>query len=86
MSSEAVVTQADLGRRIADARTEAGMTQADLAAGIGLERTALVRMESGERKVSATELVAIAGALAGRSTGSSPSLRLRLSAGAVIRR
>lgn len=39
------------------------MTQADLAAGIGLERTALVRIESGERKVSATELVAIAGTL-----------------------
>jgi Zn-dependent peptidase ImmA (M78 family)/transcriptional regulator with XRE-family HTH domain len=62
MSGE-VVTQADLGRRITDARTEAGMTQADLAARIGLERTALVRVESGERKVSATELVAIASAL-----------------------
>jgi Zn-dependent peptidase ImmA (M78 family)/DNA-binding XRE family transcriptional regulator len=63
MSREAVVTQADLGRRIADARAEAGMTQADLAARTGLERTALVRIESGERKVSATELVAIAGTL-----------------------
>lgn len=63
MSREAVVTQADLGRRVADARMQAGMTQADLAAGIGLERTALVRIESGERKVSATELVAIAGVL-----------------------
>lgn len=39
------------------------MTQADLAANVGLERTALVRIESGERKVSATELVTIAGAL-----------------------
>jgi len=63
MSREAVVTQADLGRRITDTRTEAGVTQAGLAASIGLERTALVRIESGERKVSATELVAIAGAL-----------------------
>jgi Zn-dependent peptidase ImmA (M78 family)/transcriptional regulator with XRE-family HTH domain len=63
MSREAVVTQVDLGRRIADARTEAGLTQADLAARIGLERTALVRIESGDRKVSATELVVIAGAL-----------------------
>ena len=62
MSREAA-TQADLGRRIADARTEAGLTQADLAANTGLERTALVRIESGERKVSATELVAIADAL-----------------------
>jgi Zn-dependent peptidase ImmA (M78 family)/transcriptional regulator with XRE-family HTH domain len=63
MSREADITRADLGRRIADARTEAGLTQADLAARIGLERTALVRAESGERKVSATELAAIAGAL-----------------------
>ena len=63
MSRETIVTQADLGRRIADARAEAGMTQADLAASIGLERTALVRIESGERKVSATELVAIAHAM-----------------------
>jgi Zn-dependent peptidase ImmA (M78 family)/transcriptional regulator with XRE-family HTH domain len=61
VSQEGVVTQADLGRRVADARTESGMTQADLAASIGLERTALVRIESGERKVSATELAAIAG-------------------------
>ncbi len=63
MSREAVVAQAGLGRRIADARIEVGVTQADLAAMIGLERTALVRIESGERKVSATELAAIAGAL-----------------------
>jgi Zn-dependent peptidase ImmA (M78 family)/transcriptional regulator with XRE-family HTH domain len=63
MSREVVATQADLGRRIADARTEAALTQADLAARIGLERTALVRIESGDRKVSATELVVIAGAL-----------------------
>jgi Zn-dependent peptidase ImmA (M78 family)/transcriptional regulator with XRE-family HTH domain len=63
MSRDAASTQADLGRRIADARTEAGMTQAGLAASIGMERTALVRVESGERKVSATELVAIGEAL-----------------------
>ena len=63
MSREVVVTQADLGRRIADARADAAVTQASLAARIGLERTALVRIESGERKVSATELVAIGGAL-----------------------
>jgi Zn-dependent peptidase ImmA (M78 family)/DNA-binding XRE family transcriptional regulator len=63
MSRGPVATQADLGRRIAEARVEAGVTQVGLAAGIGLERTALVRIESGERKVSAIELVAIAGAL-----------------------
>jgi Zn-dependent peptidase ImmA (M78 family)/transcriptional regulator with XRE-family HTH domain len=63
MSHEPAVTQADLGRRIADARADAGMTQSGLAAHIGLERTALVRIELGERKVSATELAAIAGAM-----------------------
>lgn len=63
MSPEAVVTQADLGRRIAAARAEAGMTQASLATRSGIERTALVRIELGERKISATELVAIADAL-----------------------
>jgi Zn-dependent peptidase ImmA (M78 family)/transcriptional regulator with XRE-family HTH domain len=63
MSREAVATQADLGHRIADARAEAGVTQAELAARVDLERTALVRIESGDRKISAIELVAIAGAL-----------------------
>jgi Zn-dependent peptidase ImmA (M78 family)/DNA-binding XRE family transcriptional regulator len=60
---EAVPTQEELGRRIAEARSDCGMTQADLASGIGLERTALVRLEAGDRKVSATELVALAEAL-----------------------
>ncbi|HEY1617307.1 MAG TPA: helix-turn-helix transcriptional regulator [Streptosporangiaceae bacterium] len=63
MSLAPVITQADLGRRIADARAEVGVTQASLATRISLERTALVRIESGERKVSATELAAIASAL-----------------------
>jgi Zn-dependent peptidase ImmA (M78 family)/DNA-binding XRE family transcriptional regulator len=55
--------QAALGRRIAEARADSGITQAALARAAGLERTALVRIESGERKVSATELVTITGAL-----------------------
>jgi Zn-dependent peptidase ImmA (M78 family)/transcriptional regulator with XRE-family HTH domain len=63
MARVSVPTQAELGQRIAAARAEAGMTQADLAAGIGLERTALVRVEAGDRKVTATELVALAGVL-----------------------
>jgi Zn-dependent peptidase ImmA (M78 family)/DNA-binding XRE family transcriptional regulator len=63
MSGGAVSTQADLGRRIAEARQETGTTQAELAAGVALERTALAKIEAGTRKVSATELVAIAGAL-----------------------
>jgi Zn-dependent peptidase ImmA (M78 family)/transcriptional regulator with XRE-family HTH domain len=64
MAGGDVGTQAALGRRIAEARADSGMTQADLALAVGLERTALVRIESGERKVSATELVAITSALA----------------------
>lgn len=63
MTTGGVPTQAELGRRIAETRAEVGMTQADLAAGIGLERTALVRVEAGERKVSATELVSLADVL-----------------------
>lgn len=60
MAGVSVPTQAELGRRIAEARMDAGITQADLAAGVGLERTALVRVEAGERKISATELVLLA--------------------------
>lgn len=63
MARSSVPTQAELGRRFAEARTDAGMTQADLAARTGLERTALVRVEAGERKVSATELMSLADAL-----------------------
>jgi Zn-dependent peptidase ImmA (M78 family)/transcriptional regulator with XRE-family HTH domain len=63
MSAAGIPTQEELGRRIAQARSDYGMTQADLAASVGLERTAFVRVEAGERKVSATELVALAEAL-----------------------
>lgn len=63
MAGGYVSAQAALGRRIAEARADNGVTQADLARAVGLERTAFVRIESGERKVSATELVAITGAL-----------------------
>ncbi len=52
-----------MGRRIAQAREDSGKTQAELADLVGLDRTAVVRLEAGSRKVSATELVAIASAL-----------------------
>lgn len=52
-----------LGRRIARARTSRAMSQAVLAATIGLDRTALTKIESGHRTVSALELAAIARAL-----------------------
>lgn len=52
-----------LGRRIAQARAEAEVRQTDLAVAVRLDRTALAKIEAGTRKVSATELVAIAAAL-----------------------
>jgi Zn-dependent peptidase ImmA (M78 family)/DNA-binding XRE family transcriptional regulator len=63
MSQAVIKTQADLGRRIAQAREDSGKTQAELAKLVGLDRSAVVRVEAGTRKVSATELVAIAAAL-----------------------
>jgi Zn-dependent peptidase ImmA (M78 family)/transcriptional regulator with XRE-family HTH domain len=53
----------ELGVRIAEGRALADLTQAQLAQRCGIERTALAKIESGTRRVSATELVAIAAAL-----------------------
>jgi Zn-dependent peptidase ImmA (M78 family)/DNA-binding XRE family transcriptional regulator len=52
--------QLQLGQRIADARIERGLTQADLGAAVGLDRTAVAKIEAGTRKVSAVELAKIA--------------------------
>lgn len=49
-----------LGRRIAEARAMAGMTQASLAGAISLDRTAVSKIESGRRQVTSLELAAIA--------------------------
>ena len=57
------IDSAALGTRIAQARVEAGFTQADLASAAGLERTALAKMETGVRGVSAIELAGIASAV-----------------------
>lgn len=45
---------------MAAGRAEAGLTQAQLAAAVGIARSALAKIESGARGVSALELVAIA--------------------------
>jgi Zn-dependent peptidase ImmA (M78 family)/transcriptional regulator with XRE-family HTH domain len=66
MMPETVSSQADLGRRIAAGREDASLTQAELAEAVGLERSAVTKIEAGTRKVSATELVAIATALGRR--------------------
>jgi Zn-dependent peptidase ImmA (M78 family)/DNA-binding XRE family transcriptional regulator len=55
--------QQQLGQRVADARIEAQLTQADLAAAIDLDRTAVAKIEAGVRRVSAVELARIAAVL-----------------------
>lgn len=56
----------DLGERVALARTAVELSQADLAARVGIDRTALTKIESGSRRVNALELARIAATL-GRS-------------------
>lgn len=52
-----------LGQRIAQAREDAGMTQEGLGRAVHLDRTAITRLEKGERKLNVAELVEIANAL-----------------------
>src|SRR5437016_3597429 len=49
-----------LGQRLAEARDLAGMTQESVARAVGLERTAVVLLEKGERNLKVPELVEIA--------------------------
>lgn len=51
---------AGVGERIAEARAEFGLTQEQLASAVGLARSALAKIETDARRVSAVELVAIA--------------------------
>lgn len=59
MTTDAIETLAELGQRIREARLAAALSQADLARSINLERSALVKIETGDRKVSALELLRI---------------------------
>ena len=52
-----------LGVRVAAARRDAGLTQAECAARVGIARSALAKVETGIRGISATELVRLAQAL-----------------------
>ena len=54
---------ATIGARVAAARARAGKTQADVARESDLDRSALAKIESGVRRVSALELARIAEAL-----------------------
>ena len=49
-----------LGERLAEARELAGMTQVEVAQAVGLDRTAIVLLEKGERNLRVPELVEIA--------------------------
>ena len=48
--------QNDLAARIAEARTSKGWSQEELAKTLGMDRTAVVKMEQGRRRVTALEL------------------------------
>ncbi|HET8659896.1 MAG TPA: XRE family transcriptional regulator [Micromonosporaceae bacterium] len=54
---------AEVGDRIREARLAAGLSQGQLSLAVGLERTALVRVEAGQRQLTALELYRVADAL-----------------------
>ena len=53
----------ELSSRVAEARELAGLTQEQVSAATGLGRTVIAKIEAGSRKLAATELVVLAGAL-----------------------
>ena len=55
--------KSELGRVIRAERTRRRMTQLDLIAKSGLGRSTILRIESGERDMSISQLLAIAAAL-----------------------
>jgi Zn-dependent peptidase ImmA (M78 family)/transcriptional regulator with XRE-family HTH domain len=56
---EPVRSAQELGERIREARMASGLKQGVVAERVGMDRSAFVRVESGERKVTAVELFAI---------------------------
>lgn len=56
-------TWTEVGRRVADARESAGLTQEALALDAGVERTALAKIELGRRGLNSLELARLASAL-----------------------
>ena len=63
MCDSGTMALVEFGPRIGMARDDARMTQAELAQAVDLDRTAIVRIEAGTRKVSAAELLRISIAL-----------------------
>ena len=56
----AYLTASELGARIAELRTQRGVAQRRLADEIGVDPSALSRVESGERGLAVGELIALA--------------------------
>ncbi|MFE9242879.1 helix-turn-helix domain-containing protein [Nocardiopsis sp. NPDC006938] len=61
-----VLTSAELGHRVAQARQRAGLTQIELSQAIGVHRSVLAKMESGNRRLTALELAEVADAVGER--------------------
>ena len=57
---ETVSSWAEIGERVAEARQAAGLNQGALTERLDIDRTSVVRMEAGERKISALELFQLA--------------------------
>lgn len=81
---EPLVTDAEIGARLRDARQRAGLSQADLAQalaplGLRLHQTQVSAVEKGERPLRATELVAFA-----RVLGAEPAIILGNFGGSVM--
>ncbi|GAB3907418.1 hypothetical protein GCM10029964_105610 [Kibdelosporangium lantanae] len=55
-----------LGKRVAEARGRAGLTQAELAAAAEMDRSVLAKIETGQRRVTALELSKLATAMDSR--------------------
>src|SRR5687768_7410208 len=53
----------ELGSRVAEARVAAGLTQEELAGAVNLGRTALAKIETGNRQLDSLELARIAEAV-----------------------
>ncbi|MFF8565183.1 helix-turn-helix domain-containing protein [Streptomyces albidoflavus] len=58
-----VESWSEVGERIAEARVAAGLSQGGLGEMVGVDRTAVVRMEAGDRRVTALELMRLADVL-----------------------
>ena len=63
MKNSFVITDKDMGYRIAKRRTELGMSQEKLAESIGVNRNTVMRIENGEHIARADKITAICKAL-----------------------